>query len=217
MQNFAAARRTMVDRQVRTFDVTSLPVIAAFDETPREIYAPEASRAVAYGDVAIPLGGGRVMLPPLVVARMLQAFGPVDGLRVLVVGAGSGYECALLARMGAAVVAVEEDEALAAAARASLASDGVSGVSVTAGPLAAGCAAEGPYDAILINGGYQLLPEALLAQLAEDGAIVGVEAADSANRIVITRRSAGVNSSAVVVNAWAPVLPGFGKPAGFVF
>ena len=100
MQDYAAARRTMVDCQVRTFDVTDLSVIAAFDVTPREIYAPAGREAMAYADVAIPLDGapGRVMLPPLVLARMLQSFGPLDGLKVLEIGAGTGYGSALLAR-----------------------------------------------------------------------------------------------------------------------
>lgn len=217
MLDFAAARRTMVDCQVRTFDVTDLSVIAAFDATPREIYVPADAQAMAYADVATPLGGGRVMLPPLVVARMLQAFGPLKGLKVLEIGSGAGYVSALLARLGAQVTAVEAEEELVNAARANLASDGIDGVTVVHGALNAGHAANAPYDAILINGGYQLLPEALLVQLADAGAVVGIAATDNANRMVITRRHAGVDSQAVIVNAWAPVLPGFEKATGFTF
>lgn len=221
MQDYAAARRTMVDCQVRTFDVTDLSVIAAFDTTPREIYVPAGCEALAYADVAVPLtsttGASRVMLPPLVIARMLQAFGPLAGLRVLEVGAGTGYVSALLARLGASVTALEDDEALAAAARANLQRDGLAGVEVVGGALAGGYPSSAPYDAILLNGAFQVLPEPLLAQLAESGALVGVETADSASRIVIVRRAGGVNSQAVIVNAWGPVLAGFEKPAAFKF
>ncbi|MFD2678194.1 protein-L-isoaspartate O-methyltransferase family protein [Camelimonas lactis] len=219
MQDYAAARRTMVDCQVRTFDVTDLSVIAAFDVTPREIYAPAGREAMAYADVAIPLDGapGRVMLPPLVLARMLQSFGPLDGLKVLEIGAGTGYGSALLARLGAKVTALESDDGLAAAAKINLERDGVAGVQVVTGALANGYAANAPYDAILLNGGYEVLPDALLQQLADGGALVAIEVSGAASRIVIQRRASGVNSRAVIVNAWAPVLDGFARKPEFTF
>ena len=219
MQDYAAARRTMVDCQVRTFDVTDLSVIAAFDVTPREIYAPAGREAMAYADVAIPLDGapGRVMLPPLVLARMLQAFGPLDGLKVLEVGAGTGYGAALLARLGAKVTALESNDSLAAAAKINLERDGVAGVQVVTGALANGYPANAPYDAILLNGGYEVLPDALLQQLADGGALVAIEVSGAASRIVIQRRASGVNSRAVIVNAWAPVLDGFARKPEFTF
>lgn len=219
MQDYAAARRTMVDCQVRTFDVTDLSVIAAFDTTPREIYAPAGREAMAYADVAIPLDGapGRVMLPPLVLARMLQSFGPLDGLKVLEVGAGTGYGSALLSRLGAHVTALEADDGLAAAAKINLERDGVAGVRVVTGPLAGGHAANGPYDAILLNGGFEVLPEALPQQLADGGALVAIEVNGAASRIIVLRRASGVNSTAVIVNAWAPVLDGFARKPEFTF
>ncbi|MGV2978922.1 protein-L-isoaspartate O-methyltransferase family protein [Camelimonas sp. ID_303_24] len=219
MQDYAAARRTMVDCQVRTFDVTDLSVIAAFDTTPREIYAPAGREAMAYADVAIPLDDapGRVMLPPLVLARMLQSFGPLDGLKVLEVGAGTGYGSALLARLGAQVTALEADDGLAAAAKINLERDGVAGVRVVTGPLAGGHAANGPYDAILLNGGFEVLPEALPQQLADGGALVAIEVNGAASRIIVLRRASGVNSTAVIVNAWAPVLEGFARKPEFTF
>ena len=219
MQDYAAARRTMVDCQVRTFDVTDLSVIAAFDVTPREIYAPAGREAMAYADVAIPLDGapGRVMLPPLVLARMLQSFGPLDGLKVLEIGAGTGYGSALLARLGAKVTALESDDGLAAAAKINLERDGVAGVQVVTGALANGYAANAPYYAILLNGGYEVLPDALLQQLADGGALVAIEVSGAASRIVIQRRASGVNSRAVIVNAWAPVLDGFARKPEFTF
>lgn len=219
MQDYAAARRTMVDCQVRTFDVTDLSVIAAFDVTPREIYAPAGREAMAYADVAIPLDGapGRVMLPPLVLARMLQSFGPLDGLKVLEVGAGTGYGSALLARLGAQVTALESDDGLAAAAKINLERDGVAGVRVVTAPLAGGHAANAPYDAILLNGGFETLPDALPQQLADGGALVAIEVSGAASRIIVLRRVSGVNSTAVIVNAWAPVLEGFARKPEFTF
>lgn len=218
MQDYVAARRTMVDCQVRTFDVTDHSVISAFDDTPREFYVPADSQALAYSDVAVPLpSANRVMLPPLVIARMLQTPGPLAGLRVLLIGAGTGYVAALLARLDASVTAIEPDPALADAARANLERDGVTGVNVVTAALAEGYGAAAPYDVIIINGAFQVLPQSLLDQLADGGALIGVEATDSASEIVVIRRVGGVNSRAGVVNAWAPVLAGFERPAAFTF
>ena len=111
--DYAALRRTMVERQVRTFDVTDKAVIARMFEVPREKFLPESLATLAYSDVALdlPTSGGppRRLLAPLVFARMLQAskVGPQD--RVLDIGGATGYSAAVLAGLALSVVALESE------------------------------------------------------------------------------------------------------------
>ncbi len=117
MIDFTAARLNMVESQLRTNKVTDEAVLAAFRAVPREQFVPAALAGIAYSDDDISLGDGRVLLQPMVLARLLQlaALAPGDG--VLEVGAASGYAAALLARLASRVVAVESNARLAAIAR----------------------------------------------------------------------------------------------------
>src|SRR5476649_1293408 len=144
MPDFAAARRTMVDGQVRTSDVTDLRLVAAMLDLPRERFVPQDKMDVAYFDLDIPVGGQgggagrpqRRLLKPMVLAKLIQAadIGSTD--RVLDVGCGNGYAAAVLARVAGQVVALEEDAALAKAAGAALSSQ--PNVTVVSGPLVDG-------------------------------------------------------------------------------
>ena len=118
MIDYAAAREAMVDRQVRTADVTLYPIIDAMLAVPREDFVPLELRPVAYLGEHVPLAPGRVLLDPRVFAKLLDALnvGPRD--LVLDVGCGLGYSTAVLARMAEAVVALEADPAMAAEAEA---------------------------------------------------------------------------------------------------
>ena len=125
MTDFAAARRSMVDGQVRTNDVTDLRIIAAMLELPRERFVPQSEAALAYLDRDIPLrapgtGAGRCLLKPMVLAKMVQAASVRATDHVLDVGCATGYSAALLARLAGSVIALEEDAVLAAAARENL-------------------------------------------------------------------------------------------------
>src|SRR5450432_810790 len=152
MTDFAAARRHMVDGQVRTADVTDLRVISAMLEVPRERYVPQTTSALAYLDLDLPAGEGasRRLLKPMVLAKLIQAadIGSTD--RVLDVGCGNGDAAAVLARVAGQVVALEQDAALAKAAGAALSSQ--PNVTVVSGPLVDGWAPAGPYDVILLEG-----------------------------------------------------------------
>ena len=134
MIDFAAARRMMVDGQVRTSDVTDLRIIAAMLELPRERFVPETNAALAYLDLDVPAtraAGGetaRRLLKPMVLAKMVQAAAVRESDRVLDVGCATGYSSALLARLARAVVALEQDPALARQASANLQAVGVSNV-----------------------------------------------------------------------------------------
>ncbi len=150
-QAFADARNRMVDSQVRPNKVTDPRILAAMRHLPRERFIPPDLAALAYADADVPLGAGRVLIEPMVIARLLQLAAVAVGERTLVVGAGTGYGAAVLAACGARVTALEESAPLLAIARSILA-ELAPGVSLVSGPLAAGWPPGAPYDVILIEG-----------------------------------------------------------------
>jgi len=165
MTDFAQRRTMMVDTQVRPNEVTSYPVIEAMLNVPREQFVPESRRDVAYVDNNIVLAPGRVLLEPRTLGKMMDALNLQNDDLVLDVGCGYGYSAAVMARIAEAVVAVEEDAAMAAEAESRLAAQDVFNVAVLQGPLAAGCASQAPYDAILVEGAVEQVPDALAEQL----------------------------------------------------
>jgi protein-L-isoaspartate(D-aspartate) O-methyltransferase len=217
MIDYAAAREAMVDRQVRPSDVTRYPIIAAMLAIPREDYVPEPLRPVAYLGEHVPLGPGRVLLDPRVFSKMLDALaiGPQD--LVLDVGCGLGYSTAVLAWMAEAVVALESDPAMAADAEARLAERAVDNAIVHTGPLAEGVPANAPFDAILIEGAIEVLPEALAGQLKPGGRIAAivVEGAHGQARLGLSTESGIVWRR--IFDATAPVMPGFAATKAFEF
>ncbi len=120
MFDTAAARRMMVDGQVRTADVTNPDLIAAMLAVPRELFVPPALAGQAYSDSDIAVGEGRALLKPMVLAKLIQAAQLDRGDHVLDVGCGTGYSSAVLSRIAGSVVALEDDAALARRAREAL-------------------------------------------------------------------------------------------------
>ena len=220
MTDFAQARRMMVDGQIRTSDVTDLRVLAAFDEVPRERFVPPPRQALAYLDLDVPLegaGGARRLLKPMVLAKLIQGADVRAGDRVLDVACGTGYSSAILGRLAAAVIALEEDAALADAAVATLGAVGANNAKVVVGPLPAGWPREAPYDVILLDGSAEIVPQALLDQLADGGRLVGVVGRAPIGKGTVYRRSGAHVSAHPEFDAVAPLLPGFAKPPAFVF
>ncbi len=164
----AAERALMVETQVRPNNVNDRRVIEAMRVLPREAYVPAG--ALAYTDADIPLGGGRVMLAPMLIARLAQMVMMDNPAHVLVVGAGSGYGAALLATCGAEVVALEEEQRLAAVPGV----PAVAGMRRVLGRLVLGWPAGGPYDAILIEGAVPEIPPAFAAQLRPGGRVIAI-------------------------------------------
>jgi len=158
MIDFAAARRHMVDGQVRTADVTDLRILSAMLEIPRERFLPAESAGLAYLDLEFPVARNRRLLTPMVLARLIHVadIGSTD--RVLDVGCATGYGAAVLSRVAGQVTALEEDAGLAGAARTALA--GEPNVSLASGPLAAGWPQGGPYDVILLEGATEKIGRA---------------------------------------------------------
>lgn len=215
MTDYAPLRTMMVDTQVRPNDVTKFPIIEAMLAIAREEYVPASRREAAYVGENVALTSGRVMFEPRTFAKLLDALDVQPGNRVLILGAGLGYGAAVLARMAASVVAVEEDADLAAQAAERL--KGVAGVSVRQGALGAGAAAEGAFDRILIEGGVEDVPAAILAQLAEGGRIGALFMDGALGAVRIGYKIDGQISWRFGFNAAAPVLAGFARRREFIF
>lgn len=212
--DFEHMRRAMVASQLRTTGVADARVLAAVGEVPREEFVPDGRAPIAYADTSVPLGGGRELSPPMATARLLSEAGPRGHERAMVIGAATGYSAALLAKLCASVVAVEEDPALAGFARTALAG---TGVELVEGPLSAGHAAGGPYDLVLIDGAVEAVPDAIVAQVADGGVIAAAILDRGVTRLGVGRKVAGAFGLNIFTDAAAAVLPGFARPRAFSF
>lgn len=216
MADSALQRLNMVESQVRPSDVTDRRITAAMSEIAREAFlTQDVDPSLAYMDGPLPLAGGRAMLAPRTLARLVQAAGIEADDKVLVIGAGTGYGAALVARLAGTVVALECDKALAAKARETLA--GTGNAAVAEGALESGAAGKGPFDVILLEGGVEDVPEALISQLAQSGRLTGIEMAGPAGKAFVLTKSGSTVSRRIVFDATASVLPGLSKVRGFVF
>jgi len=216
MSEFASRRVMMVDTQVRPSDVTKFPIIAAMLAIPREVYVPDRLREAAYFGQNVDLGGGRVVLEPRTLAKLLDALDIQPDEVVLDLGCGLGYSAAVIARLAEAVIAVEEDEAMAAEAQRLLAVEGVDNAAVLAGPLPAGAPKHGPYDVITVQGGVEAVPGAVLEQIRDGGRIGAIFMTGALGRAMVGYKIDGQVTWRFSFNATAPVLPGFAAARGFV-
>ena len=168
-----SARFNMVEAQIRSANVTDERILAAMNAVPREKFVPSASRALAYADVPVAVAQGRYLLDPRSFAKLAQlaAIGPDD--RILDVGCGTGYSAAVLARLGAEVIALEQDADLVRIASELLANV-VGKVELVQGGLIEGVKGQAPFDVIFVNGAIEQTPDILLSQLAEGGRLVTV-------------------------------------------
>lgn len=210
----AEMRAAMIDSQLRTSDVIDPAVIAAMGAVAREAHVPAALSSVAYMDRAIDLGSGRMLNAPLVTGRLLVAADIRAGVRVLLIGAGTGYTAALLAKLGAEVHAVEEQADLLAAARAATTGTTIDWID---GPLAEGAPKAAPFDRIVIDGAIETLPDAVAAQLAEGGRLVAAWREGSVTRLVQGVKTGGTIAIRAFADMDVASLPGFDAPKGFQF
>jgi len=217
MFDAAAARRFMVDGQIRTADVTDSGLLDAMLTVPRERFLPPALAELAYLDGDIPIGRGRALLRPMVLAKLIQAADLRPKDRVLDVGCATGYSAAVLARLAGAVIGLEEDGELARQAKDALAATASAHVEIVTGPLAAGWPAGATYDVILLDGGAEIVPEAFASQLKPQGRLLGVCGHSPATKGTIYHLSEGRLLGRPIFDAAARVLPGFVTPPAFVF
>ncbi len=216
--DYAACRHNMVENQIRTNRVTDSLIIEAMDILPREAFLPEDLRGVAYVDEDIPIGAGRYLMEPLVIARLLQAAEIKPEDVILEIGCGAGYVSAVLARMASVVVALESDAGLVARTNAALTELGLDTVAVVEGPLRDGHVRQAPYDVIFFGGAVAEVPDAIVGQLAEGGRMVAIiKGHDGIGKGPLFLRVGGVVSRREVFNASTPFLPGFEPIQKFEF
>lgn len=218
MADFALARRNMIDGQLRPNRVTNAQLLAAVSELPRERFLPEGLQSVAYADDDVPLGGGRYLMEPMVLARLIQALQPQPGDQALVIASGRGYGAALLSKLVTSVVALESDANLAAAAERTAKELAIVGVRQVVGSLEAGHG-PGPFDVILIEGAVRQVPQVILGQLAPGGrlttVVAGPEGVLGVAQLFVKEGDAA--SARPLFDAGTPLLPGFAPPPRFTF
>jgi len=217
MTDFAAARRNMVEGQVRTADVTDSRILSAMLEIPRENFVPPSAAGLAYLDLdlAVGEGGSRRLLKPMVLAKLIQAADIKPGDRVLDVGCATGYGTGVLARMASQVVALEQDTSLVQAARSALAT--CPNVAVVNGPLTAGWAQDAPYDFILLEGATEVVPVAYLRQLRDGGRLACIFGSGPGSKAMLYYRSGEELGGRPIFDAGAALLPGFARAPAFAF
>ena len=218
MLNYAAARKHMVDSQVRPNDVTDLRLQIALETVPRELFLPSSLRDQAYVERELAYAPGRRMLTARDFSKLAAAaeIGATD--HVLDIACGSGYSTAILAAMAAKVTGVEPDEALRNEARERLASLGIANAEVVPGAPADGAAAQGPFDVIFVGAAIARDPETLLRQLRDGGRLVAIKRDAGVSRGVVYTLTGGAAGSRAAFDAVASVvLAGFEAPAGFAF
>jgi protein-L-isoaspartate(D-aspartate) O-methyltransferase len=221
--DFETQRKNMVESQVRPSDVTDRRIIRAMLAVPREAFVPESMAGLAYMDADVSVAGagrggtGRALLAPRTFARLvdLARIEPEDA--VLDIGTATGYSAAVMAEIGATVVALECDERLARQARSALDRLGIANVTVVTGGLAAGWPGEGPYDAIVLEGAVPEVPAMLLEQLKDGGRLVAVLARGRLGKAAVWRRIEGTFDVTLAFDAGAPLLPDFETAPVFAF
>jgi len=216
--DYTAARINMVEGQVRPNKVTDLRLVDAMLAVPRELFVPKALRGIAYVDEDIQVAPGRYLMEPMVLARLMQEAGIGATDVVLDIGCASGYSAAVLGRIAATVIALEQDADLANRATANLAGIGADNAVVVTGPLTAGWVKDQPYDVIMLDGAVAQVPDALLDQLNEGGRLVAVVCEDGRmGQARLYRKVAGMVAGRTLFDAAVRLLPGFEPRPGFQF
>ena len=216
--DFAAARRNMVESQIRTSRVTDGHIVSALGEIPRELFVGEDRAGIAYVDEALALGEGRYLMEPMAFAMLLQAAEIGGDDVVLDIGCATGYSSAVLARLAGTVVALEENAGFAARATELLAELKIDNVAVMEGALPDGHAGQAPYNAIIFSGAATDVPDAIIEQLADGGRLVFIESSkDGVGRGYLIGKYGESVSRRHIFDAGSPLLPGFEPVAAFSF
>ncbi|MEE2877752.1 MAG: protein-L-isoaspartate O-methyltransferase [Pseudomonadota bacterium] len=216
--DFAKMRQIMVDSQIRPDDVTDPEIVSAFLTTPREAFVPKSEQSIAYAEYEIRTSENRALWTPRDTAKMIKALDPQPSDFALVIGAGAGYETALLARMVETVIALEDDENLVEEMSQRFATLGVDRAVAVQGDLKAGLADQGPFDIILVPGMIETAPETWFSQMAEGGRLgMAIPVGRDLGRARIYTRSGDVTAYRDAFDACPPVMPGFEKKPTFTF
>jgi protein-L-isoaspartate(D-aspartate) O-methyltransferase len=195
---YEAARRAMVDQQIRHRGIGQENVLKAMETVPRHLFVPDDIRPRAYDDQALPIGSGRAIYQPYVVALMTALLGLKDDAKVLEVGTGSGYQAAVLSRVAHEVYSIEIVPTVANQARSRLAALGYDNVTVRAGDGYQGWPDKAPFDAILISVAPPSVPKPLLKQLRVGGKMVVPVGGFFQDLLVITKTADGLERRTVI-------------------
>jgi protein-L-isoaspartate(D-aspartate) O-methyltransferase len=211
---FESARSDMVERQLRKRDIRSPRVLAAMNSVPRHLFVPPEHVADAYSDTPLPIGAGQTISQPYMVAAMADALLLEGPEKVLEIGAGSGYQAAVISLLAREVIAVESQPALAEAAAIRLAKLGYNNVRVETGDGSQGRSPDAPYDAILVTAGAPYVPPPLQEQLAEGGRLViPVGPTKQQELLRIIKQGERTTRESLFACRFVPLLGRFGWPA----
>ena len=214
--DYAKARENMVEQQVRPWDVLDARVLETIATVPREAFVPEALRALAYADTALPLGHGEFMMKPVLEGRALQALLPQADESVLEIGTGSGYLTACLARLAREVVSIERHADLAEAARARLAAQGIGNARVDTADAFAWDNTQ-QFDAICITAAVETLPPRFLEWLKPGGRLFVVQGRSPAMDATLVHRDVNGSRTESLFETDLPYLAGAAPQPAFTF
>ena len=216
--DFAAARRIMVDSQIRPNDVTDPDIVSAFMHVAREAFVPASRKEVAYSEMVIETSEGRALWTPRDFSKLLKAAEPTKRDISLIIGSGAGYEAAILAELVETVIGLDDDEAVTNSATEVLAAQGADRAVIVHGDLAKGLPDQGPFDLILVNGMVQSVPEAWTDQLADNGRLaVVVEEKSGFGAARIYMRAGDALAFRTVFEASPPRFQAFNQKTAFTF
>lgn len=216
--DYSLARQFMIDSQIRPSGATEPDLIAAFQSTPREAFVPKAQKSVAYSEIHIETSENRHIWRPRDFALLVEAVAPDENDVALIVGAGAGYETALLSQLVETAIGIDETEDLVAQTNERLADSGFERALCVEAPLAAGLDDQGPFDIIVVTGAVETVPDSWPQQLSEGGrlGVVVQEAPGIAEARIYTRAGDSIGCRTVFeVNV--PKFPGFNREKSFTF
>lgn len=229
--DFERARRNMVESQVRTADVIDLRLQQVMLEIPREVFVPSARKQIAYMDGDVETEEGRAMMSPRTFSRMVQALAVKERDVILAIAPGTGYSVAVLARLGSAVVGLEDKPALVKKSGQILSGLGIDNAAIVEGDLTKGCPDQAPFDVIFIDGAVDAVPQTLFDQLADGGRLAVILRDGSSSQAclftkTVPRRSASEDDGKggkalidrrVIIDAFGPMLAVFERKREFSF
>jgi protein-L-isoaspartate(D-aspartate) O-methyltransferase len=216
--NFDQARFNMVEQQIRTWHVLDPKVLEALQSLKRELFVPAEYQNLAYSDTEIPLSDDKVMPAPCIQARLVHDLHLTGTEKVLEIGSASGYTTALIGQLCARVIGIESDARLVQSAKLNLQNSNVTNADVRVGLHSEGCPAEGPFDAIILQGSVAQVPQSLLDQLQVNGRLIAVVGEDPMMQTCLIKRMGP--SSFSHQNLWDTVvqrLQGIQEPSHFHF
>ena len=215
--NFEQARQNMVESQVRPWDVLDARVLEALAQVRREDFVAPEHRRLAFADVCLPLGHGRVMLKPVVEGRILQALNLAPTDEVLEIGTGSGFLTACMARLSAQVTSIDTQAELTTTASGRLANAGIANAHLVTGDPLGGWQPQGKFDAIVVTAAVWQIPPRFLGWLKPGGRLLAIRGQSPAQQAVLLTQTGSGYREDYLFETDLPYLAGAEPPRRFVF